>query len=485
MKALEALFFTIIASIIVNGIFEGRKHFWIIKIIVLLGLLSSSYFLVETYFEVSEKGVVLDALGSSLIAQTTSNLRIDSLGVFMALICIALGILVTIYSFSYIDEDANAAFYYTLLTAMILGMIGIFFSADFITLIIFWELMSVPSYALVFFGKHRWEPVEAALKYTVMSIFGDALILLAASFLYGMTGTLNILEMATVLDGASNGIWVNLTAILLVTGFGIKASIFPLHTWLPDAHPAAPSPISALLSAVMIATGIYTITRVLFTIFSALIGQWFVFLALISVLTMSVGNLMAFNQKDIKRLLAYSSVAHMGYIFSGISTGTLIGLEGAFFHVLNHAFMKALAFLCVGAYVFRSGSRNIDELAGIGRKMPFTTISFSISLFALMGIPPFSSFLSEVLLFQNNIATGNVVMAVFLLMNSVLASVYYIRLIIRIIAKESSKRIQNVEEAPKTMLLSLAVMATAIALFTVFSDPITAFLRDGVMNIIP
>ena len=484
MKALEALFFTILASIVVNSILRGRKHFWILKAVVLLGLLSSSYFLVETYFEVSEKGVVLDALGLSLIAKTSLNLRVDILGLFMALICIALGILVTIYSFSYIDEDANAALYYILLTAMTMGMIGIFFSADFITLIIFWELMSIPSYALVFFEKHRWESIEAALKYTVMSIFGNAFILLAASFLYGMTGTLNISEIATGLGSASNGIWVNLTAILLVTGFGVKASIFPLHTWLPDAHPAAPSPISAFLSGVMIATGMYTIIRVLFTVFAAFIGQWTMFLALISVLTMSVGNLMAFNQKDVKRLLAYSSVAHMGYILSGVSTGTLIGLEGAFFHVLNHAFMKALAFLCVGAYIFRSGSRNIGELVGIGRKMPVTTISLSVSLFALMGIPPFSSFLSEVILFQSNIATGNSVIAVFLLMNSVLASIYYARLILRIIAKESHKRIQNVKEAPKTMLIPVTVMTVTIVLFTIFSDPITAFIRDGVINII-
>jgi proton-translocating NADH-quinone oxidoreductase chain N len=485
MKALDALFFTILASIIVQSFVERKKHFWVFKAVVLLGLLSSSYFLVEAYLHVSETGVMLDALGSSLIAPAALNLRIDALGVFMALICIALCTLATVYSFSYIDEEANAVLYYILLTAMTLGMLGIFFAADFITLIIFWELMSIPSYTLVFFKKHRWESIEAALKYTVMSIFGNAFIVLAASLLYGMTGTVDILEVATRLGGASNGLWVNVTALLFITGFGVKTAIFPLHTWLPDAHPAAPSPISALLSGVMIATGMYMITRVLFTVFAAFLGQWTLFLAVISVLTMSVGNIMAFNQQDVKRLLAYSSVAHMGYILSGVSAGTPLGLEGAFFHLLNHAFMKALAFLCVGAYIFRSGSRNINDLAGIGHKMPVTTISLSLSLFALMGIPPFSSFLSEVLLFQSNIAAGNVAIAAFLLMNSVLASIYYLRLLLRITAKKSSKRIQGVQEAPTTMLISIAVISITIILFTVFSDSIIIFIRDAVNAIIP
>ena len=377
------------------------------------------------------------------------------------------------------DQDENLGLFYILLVAMIIGILGIFFSADFLTLFIFWELMSIPSYALVFFGKTPWEPIEATMKYAIMSIFGNALILLAMSFIYGMTGSLSYPQIISRLPAVTSTMWVSLTAILFITGFGVKTSIFPLHTWLPDAHPAAPSPISALLSGVMISSGAYVIIRLMYTVFTSYFQQWTLYFAVISIMTMSIGNLLAYRQRDVKRLLAYSSVAHMGYIFSGISTGTSLGLEGAFFHILNHAFMKGLAFLCIGAYTFRSGVRDIDALAGIGRKMPITTICLSISLFALMGIPPFSGFISEILLIQCNIAIGNGFVAGAILINSVLGSIYYVKLLQRFLTKDTARNLQNISDAPTIMLVSLVIMATIIISLTVFSGSILKFLQDS------
>jgi formate hydrogenlyase subunit 3/multisubunit Na+/H+ antiporter MnhD subunit len=195
---------------------------------------------------------------------------------------------------------------------------------------------------------------------------------------------------------------------------------------------------------------------------------------------MSVGNLLAYRQQDVKRLLAYSSVAHMGYIFSGISTGTSLGLEGAYFHILNHAFMKGLAFLCIGAYTFQSGVRDIDSLGGIGRKMPVTTICLSISLFSLMGIPPFSGFISEVLLFQSNIAIGNGFVAVAILINSILGSIYYVQLLQRFLTKKIAKNLQSIADVSYRMLLPLIVMTIILVSFTIFSGTIIEFLRTSV-----
>ena len=490
MNAIEALLLTLVILIIANtrtrSSSSGRtpQRFLVLKLITLGGLLSALYLLFTTSLQVSAEGVIFDAIGSDLLSQSPLNLRIDNLSLFMAFIALILSICVTTFSFSYMKEDENLDLYYILLVAMTIGILGIFFSADFLTLFIFWELMSIPSYALVFFGKNRWEPIEATVKYTIMSIFGNALILLAMSFIYGMTGSLSYPDVITRLPAVSNTLWVSVTAILFITGFGVKASIFPLHTWLPDAHPAAPSPISALLSGIMISTGAYVIIRLMYTVFTSFFQQWTLYFAIISIFTMSVGNLLAYRQHDVKRLLAYSSVAHMGYIFSGISTGTSLGLEGAYFHILNHAFMKGLAFLCIGAYTFQSGVRDIDALTGIGRKMPITTICLSISLFALMGIPPFSGFISEVLLFQSNIAIGNGFVAGAILINSILGSIYYVQLLQRFLTKDTAQHLHRITDAPRRMLLPLVVMAIIVVSLTIFSGSILAFLQASLTPLI-
>ncbi|MCK4474811.1 hypothetical protein KAU30_03120, partial [Candidatus Bathyarchaeota archaeon] len=260
-------------------------------------------------------------------------------------------------------------------------------------------------------------------------------------------------------------------------GFGIKAAIVPFHTWLPDAYAAAPSPICAVLSGVMIEIGVYALCRVLFLVFLPAQFHWGMIIAVLSVVTMTVGNLMALLQGDIKRLLGYSSIAHIGYILVGIATGTQSGLTGTTFHIFNHALMKGLAFLCAGAFIFRARTRNLDELAGIGRKMPISTITLSIALFALAGMPGLNGFMSKFVLFTAAIPAGMAWLAIAGVLNSAFSVAYYLRVILVVIRSPPTERVAAAKEAPITMLIPICVMAAFIVLFGVWPEPILAFAQ--------
>ncbi|MEM3393901.1 MAG: complex I subunit 5 family protein, partial [Candidatus Methanomethylicia archaeon] len=253
---------------------------------------------------------------------------------------ILLGLISTLHSIDYMSHDTGLPAYYSLLLLMVCGMIGVIMAGDFLTLYVFWELMSISSYCLVGFRKHLWEPVEAGFKYLLMSAVGSAFILFSMSYLYGLTGSLSFAQITLSLMNAKSSPLLYLLFILLIVGFGVKAAIVPFHSWLPDAHPAAPSPISAMLSGVVIKTGVYAIIRTSYLIFDVSIVDYRLMLAFLSVLTMSVGNILALVQKDIKRLLAYSSIAQIGYLLLALSLGTEFGLMAGIVHFFNHALMK-------------------------------------------------------------------------------------------------------------------------------------------------
>jgi len=422
-----------------------------------------------------------------LTALPGSCLVVDMLSIFMGLVFLLLGLMASIFSIRYMEHDTGLPEYFTLVLAMITGMVGTVFAGDFFTLFLFWELMCISSYVLVAFRKQTWEPVEAGFKYLIMSVSGSVLILMAIALLYGMTGTVNL----AVLSGRLGGVeltpaaerWVYFALVLVITGFGIKASIVPLHTWLPDAHPAAPTPISALLSGVVIKTGVYALCRISFLIFPLIHFHWGILIGVISVLTMTVGNIMALLQNDIKRILAYSSISQIGYILIGVAVGTQLGLTGAILHVFNHALMKGAAFLCAGAFIHAVGTRMLDELSGIGRRMPLSTIALCITFFGLIGIPPLSGFISKLILFEAASA-GMVWLTIAGIINTAISTGYYLRFINIIIRHESSERVTVAKEAPVTMLAPIFIMALLIILFGIWVQPILGFAQEAAASLL-
>jgi proton-translocating NADH-quinone oxidoreductase chain N len=408
-------------------------------------------------------------------------LRMDALAVFLSLIALVLGTIVCLYSIIYMKNDKGQEYYYALLLLMVAGIVGIGLATDFLVLYLFFELMSIPSYALVVFRRHEWMAIEAGMKYIVMGAVGSAFAFFGISLVYFQTGTLDF----NILVGMLRTTPILQAALLfLIIGFGVKAAIVPLHTWLPDAHSAAPSGISAMLSGIVIGAGFFTMLRslLIFTGTGLAVGELLIIMALI---TMSVGNLMAFSQLshkqiDLKRILAYSSVAQMGYIILGVGVGLAYGIrsgyEGGLFHIMTHAFMKGLAFLCAGAMIHQLGTRYLDEMEGIGLSMKVTGFAFALSLLALAGVPPLSGFMSEWMVFSGSIMTYSVIgwwgiaIAVIALLNALLSLGYYLPIIKTLYLPAERKGISKAHDPSPTMLLAIGILAALTIILGVWPE---------------
>ncbi len=412
-------------------------------------------------------------------------LQVDYLPIFLSAIFIGLGLAAVVYSIRYMEKDAGKSLYYTLLLAMISGMIGVVFAGDLFTLYVFWELMSISSYVLVAFRKESWEPVEAGFKYLIMSAAGSATLLFGLSFLYGLTGTLSFQGLSAALIASSQTPWLYVAAVFVLVGFGVKTAIVPLHTWLPDAHSAAPTPISALLSGIVIETGAYALLRTFTTAFLSIQTQWFIVLAILSILTMTMGNLSALLQDDVKRLLAYSSIGHVGYILVGLTVATQIGVTGSVLHIFNHALMKGAAFLCAGAIVYRVETRSLNDMAGVGRRMPFTAAFFAVSLFALIGMPPLNGFISELTLFTAAANASVGWLGIAIILNSILSAAYYLRVLKALIQPKLSPAAFNAREAPVLMLIPIAVLIALIIIFGVYPEPVVRLAQQAAGSLLP
>jgi formate hydrogenlyase subunit 3/multisubunit Na+/H+ antiporter MnhD subunit len=301
-----------------------------------------------------------------------------------------------------------------------------------------------------------------------MSATAGAFLLLSMSLIYGMTGTLNFAAIASNIRGEATTPWLFIIFSTLIIGFGVKSAIVPLHTWLPDGHPEAPSPISALLSGIVIETGLYALTRVLFILFEP--GFFKTSIAILSVLTMTLANVMALRQTDIKRLLAFSSIAQIGYMLVGLAAGTAYGVMGLFLHIFNHSLMKGMAFLSAGSIVHEAKTRDIPSLSGVGKMMPITSLSLVISLLGLGGVPGTNGFMSKYVLFASAFGSGLTWLGIMGVLNSAFSMAYYIRIMQTLLAqpKEGFK----VSEAPTLMVAVTGIMAFLIVLFGLWPAPV-------------
>ena len=445
------------------------------------------YALTLLYFKIENYGAQSFILDNYLPIKGGVEIYADFLSLFVAFIFCGLGFLVSIYSVKYMEVDTGLDRYYTLLLILVAGMIGVAFSGDFFNLYVFWEMMCIASYTLVSFRKYRWEPVEAGFKYLVMSTLGSLIALYGISLLYGLTGTVNFKMMKEALSSTTNlQIPFYIVIAAIIAGFGVTASIVPFHSWLPDAHPAAPSSISAMLSGVVIKTGVYVLARSLFTLFNPVNFNYGLTLMIFGILTITVANFMALMQKDIKRLLAYSSVVNIGYIITGIGIGSYILFEyynskplvalsaaafaitGALFHLFNHAVGKGMLFLCSGCFTHEAATRDITSLEGIGRKMAWTGGSFSIGLLTLAGVPPFSGFWSKLFIIlaafsfpENNFMNT---IGIIVVLNSIFAAVYYLWLLQRIMIKTPKVKASEASLFMVGPIIVLAVICVLIGL---------------------
>jgi multicomponent Na+:H+ antiporter subunit D len=385
-----------------------------------------------------------------------------------------------LYSLTYFSTDSPRPSYYTLIFGLTTGMIGVVLSGSLFTLFIFWEIMSLCSYVLVAFHTTHWEPIEAGYKYLIMSGTGGVTALFGLSWLYGLTGTLNLATLFTRFSTALNDPWLLLPLTLILCGFGLQAGMFPFHFWLPDAHSAAPAPVSALLSGVMVMTGVYALIRVLHFVFPTLTGAWTITLAIFAIATMFVGNVMALIQTDVKRLLAYSTIANVGYILLGVALNNLQGLTGSLFQILNHAIVKSLLFFCSGTFDIQIGTRNLNQLSGVGKRMPLTTSLFLLGVLALMGLPPLNLFWSEWVILAAGITAERLEFSLLMILNMTLSAAYCLRIFQHLLLHDTSTSITPIiREDPWHLLIPKILLAGALVLIGLYPGPFQIFAEEA------
>lgn len=383
---------------------------------------------------------------------------------FFLVIITLIGLVVAVYSLNYI-HDGRKGWYWFFLLLTFASLAGIVSASNTLGMYGYWELMTFASYFLVVHEERR-AAYDAGLKYYVMCA-GGALFMLPG---------LILLDAFAVAPGAAFQLpfWLQAGLILCLAGFGVKAGLVPLHSWLPDAHPAAPSSVSAPLSGVITKMGIFGILSIIIIgagrAESELPGMfglsWFgTWLCGMGAATLIYGEIMALCQSDIKRMLAYSTMGQIGEIALVLGLGTWLATAGALWHVFTHAVMKDLLFLGAGALIMRAGSRNLADLRGLGHQMPWTVACMCVGLVSIMGLPPFGAFYSKFLMIQAATSAGHLWVAVLLLAGALVGAVYYARILKTLVFESRPATLPAVEEAPLGMRLAMLALAALSLLF--------------------
>ena len=405
----------------------------------------------------------------------------DAFGSFFAIAMLIVSIMTVAGSLNYMRKKSNPAMYFSLILLSSIGMVLIAYSTDLVMLFIAWELMSIPTYILAGFNKKNPISNEAAIKYFLFGAMSSAIIIYGISIAYGITGSTNIGEVIqgfATLDAEM--LPLGLLAIgMFIAGFGFKMGLVPFHMWLPDTYEGAPPTITALLAAGTKKAGFAAALRIVIMGTVALNLDWTLALGIIAVMTMTVGNIAAILQKNLVRMLAYSSIGHAGYILIGISVAPFsgMGLQASLFHILNHAVMKGAAFIAVAGIVTTLAITHLDKLKGLGRKMPITALGLVISLLALAGVPPLNGFWSKLMLFGASIDAGRALwwapwLAVAGVLNSALSLAYYGWIIRKMYFEgETEKRVKEPASIIGVMIFSIIFMVT----IGVYPEPIIKF----------
>ncbi|MCK4504273.1 MAG: NADH/ubiquinone/plastoquinone (complex I) [Candidatus Aegiribacteria sp.] len=386
------------------------------------------------------------------------QLVVDGFTVFMLVTVNLIAFLVAVYSMSYMTRYTEKWQFYSLFLLMLAGMNGVLITGDMFNLFVFVEIASLASYALVAFGTGKKE-LEASFKYAVMGGVASLLILMGVIFLYSNTGTLNMEDMARILGSSENPVLIYLVFALFLAGFGLKAAIFPFHAWLPDAHPSAPAPISAMLSGVLIkALGVYTLVRVFYCVFSFPEKVSSVFMTL-GALSMIIAVILALKQWDMKRLLAYHSISQIGYIILGFGIGSPLGILGGLLHLFNHSIFKSLLFLDAGSLEYATGTRNLKEMGGLSKRMPVTSWTTLAASMSIAGVPPFAGFWSKLIIILACIQMGLWFYAIIAVLASILTLASFMKVTRYAFLGEIRNKLRNVLEVPAPMLIPMIILA--------------------------
>ncbi len=398
--------------------------------------------------------------------------RVDAVNAWVILIVAAIASVATPYAYQSVRREVESdrvSLFYSAWILCLTGLLGISVTGDVFNVFVFLEISSLSAYALISLGQDR-RALTSAYQYLIMGSIGATFIVIGIGLMYIMTGTLNMMDLSERLPAVMDTRAIPVAFAFLTVGFSLKLALFPLHLWLPNAYTFAPSAVTAFIAATATKVAVYMMLRFFFTVF----GAAFAFdvmqvdlillpLALVAILSTS---LVAIHQQNVKRLLAYSSVAQIGYMILGVSLASVAGLTAGLLHLFNHALMKGALFMAMGCVMYRVGSVRIDAMAGLGKKMPWTMAAFVVGGLSIIGVPLTVGFISKWYLVQAALAAGLWWVAALVMVGSLMAVIYIWR-VVEVAYLSPAPDGDGVAEAPLAMLIPLWVLVAANVYFGV------------------
>ena len=403
-------------------------------------------------------------------------LAADGLAVFMALVSSLVGAIIVLYSFGYISHYNNRNEYYLMVVLFLGAMMGLVYSANLILLFLFWEITAIASWRLIGFFREKTHVIRAD-KAFLITVFGALAMLIGFIYIYGKTGSF---DMAIIKAALKNNPLPDFVVILILLGILSKSATLPFHTWLPDAG-VAPSPVTALLhAAVLVKIGVYVFARLFIVTFP--IGTvWLTVMPTIAAVSAIVAAGAALVETDMKRIIAYSTVSQIGFIFLGFAVGNGIGIAGAMLFILMHGLAKGGLFLCAGIVEQNTKTKDITKMGGLYATMPITAISFLACSFSIMGIPPFGGFFSKYLVFSGAVNSGQTFILIAFLLCALLTILYLFRLFNAIFLGEGTLA---AKEGSKLMVASVAVLAILSLLAGIYIRYPSEFVQMAVKQML-
>ena len=422
------------------------------------------------------------ALGIELVCDGLAKLMVITINM-VALVSI-------LFSWSYMRRFTKVWLFEALFLLMTGAMNGVVLAGDLFNMYVFLEIAAISSYALVAFGCEA-EELEAAFKYLILGTVGSAFILIGVTILYSLTGHLNMAKVHELLPAVGQSSpAVLLAAAALLGGLALKAAMVPFHAWLPDAHPSAPAPISAMLSGVLIkASGVYALARIVFNVLGPT-PEYATVLTVLGAASMAIGVFLAVGQWDFKRLLAYHSISQMGYVVLafGVAAGLVaeggsreiaaLCLFGGLFHLFNHAAFKSLLFLSSGSIEQQAGTRMLKDMGGLTRRMPVTSFCCRIGALSIAGVPPFNGFFSKLIIIIALALAGRPILAALAALVALMTLVSFVKVQRYALEGKSAGGVVRAREAPVMMCVGLILLAVVCVLAGLAMLPLRDILFD-------
>ena len=485
---LAAIFFPILLGVIVLAVpkFPSRNH---LLAVTGAGLVITG-FLAFLALRSGGAEVSLLSLGDKLEIYFCP----DNLGRMFTVIAAVMWILAGAYSVEYMKHEREEKRYFGFYLMTFGALLGLDFAGNLVTYYLFYELMTLMSMPLVLHAKTK-EALMGGLKYLFYSLCGAYMVLMGLFFLGKYATTLRF-TAGGVLSGeltAGSEKVLLVVVFFMILGFGVKAGMFPMHAWLPTAHPVAPAPASAVLSGLIVKAGVLGVVRTVYFLFgeSFIRGTWVqtAWLSL-TLVTIFMGSMLAYREKMIKKRLAYSTVSQVSYILFGLALLQPQAMTGALLHVVFHAFIKAALFLSAGAIIYKTGKANVDDMTGIGKEMPVTIWCYTFASLALIGIPPASGFISKWYLAQGALSSGTGVFTwlgpVVLLISALLTAGYLLPITVKGFLPGADFDYENLQKKEPNlwMIVPLFIFAALSLLLGIFPNPLTEYIRGIVSTVL-